>query len=655
MKKLDKELEEYRSMMDVPAHFEEGFKLSSVLGALFIGLIMVPGAIYMELVAGQGIGPAAQWVTVILFIEVAKRANVKLPGAQIFILFYMAGAIVSSNADTTILFRQFLVRSEAAVTAGIADLFPAWVAPRDPAAYEERSFLTLAWLPVLGLIAIRALISKWDGTVLSYGLFRRMSDIERLPFPLAPVGAQGILALAEDLEGRPQSGGVPWRWRLFSIGGALGMVFGFIYLGIPTLSGALLESPITFLPIPFADWTHYTKETLPAAATGISFDLGNVILGMVLPYSAVIGTFAGALALLLANPVLYKTHILTSWTPGNKTVETVFKNNLDLYFSFGIGLALAIAAVSFRSVWRSIRDRKSAEPLPEATAAARRERGGLPDLFVLGFYVLTTLGYILLCGWLIDWHQGVMIVLFFYGFFYTPLISYVTAKLEGLAGQVVEIPFIREISFILSGYHGIAIWFLPIPKANYGAGAVFYRQAELTGTKFGSIWKADFLLYPFIVIATLGFSSFIWSLGEVPSPVYPYTQAMWELEAKNSTILYSSTLDEYSLFHEAFDGTEIAAGLGTGLALFAGLSWVGAPVMLYYGLMKGLSGTLIHMLIPQLIGALLGKFYFERKFGPRWKKYIVVLSAGFFAGSGLVTIFCVGLVFLKGATISLPY
>ena len=32
-----------------------------------------------------------------------------------------------------------------------------------------------------------------------------------------------------------------------------------------------------------------------------------------------------------------------------------------------------------------------------------------------------------------------MVVLVFFGFLYTPLISYVTARLEGIAGQVVEV------------------------------------------------------------------------------------------------------------------------------------------------------------------------------------------------------------------------
>ena len=66
-------------------------------------------------------------------------------------------------------------------------------------------------------------------------------------------------------------------------------------------------------------------------------------------------------------------------------------------------------------------------------------------------------------GYLVDWHRGVMIVLLFYGFLYTPIISYVTARLEGMVGQAVDVPMVREAGYILSGYRGINIWFIPLP------------------------------------------------------------------------------------------------------------------------------------------------------------------------------------------------
>ena len=63
---------------------------------------------------------------------------------------------------------------------------------------------------------------------MAYGLFRVANDIEKLPFPLAPLGAQGIMALSEDMEGTGDRRSS--RWRIFCIGGAIGMGFGLIYM-----------------------------------------------------------------------------------------------------------------------------------------------------------------------------------------------------------------------------------------------------------------------------------------------------------------------------------------------------------------------------------------------------------------------------------------
>ncbi|MBA3708781.1 MAG: OPT/YSL family transporter, partial [Planctomycetes bacterium] len=446
-----------------------------------------------------------------------------------------------------------------------------------------------------------------------------------------------------------------WRWRVFSIGGAMGMGFGILFYGLPTLSGAIFGSSFTIFPIPFADWSDYTKSYLPAVATGLSFDLGNIILGMVMPYFAMVGSFIGLLSTFIMNPILYKLHILTSWTPGDKTVEIMFKNYIDLYFSFGIGLSLAIAVIGFMAVFKLKKKRqqdRDANPLGSDVPAGR---GDIPNRFVVWTYLVSTVIYILVSGYLINWHPGVMIVLVFFGFLYTPIISYVTARLEGIAGQVVEIPYIRELSFILSGYQGVGIWFIPTPMANYGAQTVFYRQAELTGTRFTSLWKSEVYLFPVMIIATIAFASFIWGLGEIPSSIYPFTQQMWELNAKNAILVMSSTTGEYSQFQEALSGTKVGVGFGVGMGVFGLLAAFNAPTTLLYGLIRGIGQTTPHMVIPQFLGALLGRYYFERRLGLRWREYVPVLSAGFFCGAGLITMFCIGVVFLMKSSNHLPY
>ena len=47
-----KDLEEYRALMARPQRFAEGATRRTALGALFIGFVMMPGAIYMGLIAG---------------------------------------------------------------------------------------------------------------------------------------------------------------------------------------------------------------------------------------------------------------------------------------------------------------------------------------------------------------------------------------------------------------------------------------------------------------------------------------------------------------------------------------------------------------------------------------------------------------------------
>ncbi|MGF1655491.1 MAG: peptide transporter [Verrucomicrobiales bacterium] len=659
VERVDREVEEFRNMMQVPSTFEDGFNWLSLMGALFIAFVMIPGSIYMGLLAGeQNIGPAAQWVTVILFLEVARRAQRNLKKPEIFTLFFMAGAAMQLPFSGLI-WHQYYMQSDAALAYGIAEHLPDWFAPpADSESYALRTFFHPDWLPVIFLVIFSTFFGQLSNLVLGYGLFRLTSDIEKLPFPMAPIGAQGMTALAEDVdETNAGTNERSWRWRVFSIGGAIGLFFGAIYLGLPTITGMITGTPIMIFPIPFVDLTDKTQGILPAVATGITWDLGNLIIGMVLPFFAMLGSFIGLLMTFVANPILYEFQILNSWLPGDNLVVTTFKNNIDFYFSFTIGVSLAIAIAGFWEVYVGMkkRARQARDKSMVINTSAPPGRGDIKPWIIIGCYFFVTAAYITVSGFLIGWHPGVMIALLFFGFVYTPLISYVTARLEGIAGQVVEIPMIREASLILSGYQGVKVWFLPLPVANYGIMTVQYRMAELTGTKFISLWKTKLVLYPIILGSSILFASFIWSLAEVPSSVYPFAQKMWELEAMNRSIIYSATLGEYSLFEDAFRWDYLGWGAGFGVLLFGVLNGVGAPIFLTYGVVRGLGQSLPQMIIPQMIGALIGKYYFQKKLGLKWRQYVPVVAAGFLCGTGLVTVASVGINFLSKAVIQLPF
>ena len=83
----DKELGQYRDLVKPLGYFEEGFNWKTAIGTMFVALIMLPASMYMHLMIGEvSLGPAAQWVTVILFLEMAKRARTFLKPSEIFIL-----------------------------------------------------------------------------------------------------------------------------------------------------------------------------------------------------------------------------------------------------------------------------------------------------------------------------------------------------------------------------------------------------------------------------------------------------------------------------------------------------------------------------------------------------------------------------------------
>ncbi len=637
----DKELKEYRDLLKSPDHFEEGFDWKAIIGAIFIGFLMMPGSMYLQLVIGTGIGPAARWVTIILFAEIARRAYTDLKQQEIFILYYMAGAALASPFQG-LLWSQYLVQSDAAKMLGLTEYIPMWVAPgADSMSLVERTFFHRDWMiPILLLIGSQ-IIQRIDQFGLGYALYRITSDVEKLPFPMAPVGALGTMALAESAEDRQKG----WKWRVFSIGGVIGLLFGGIYVLLPTVSGLFFTESIQLIPIPWIELTRQTEEFLPAVATGIQLDLGLLFVGMVLPFWAVIGGLIGLIITIIANPILYNYGILKRWHMGMETVDTVFANNFDFYMSFGIGLGLAIGFVGIWHVIGSFRKaRKDFHGNLKELFNPPPGRGDFNFWIAIGIYVFSTLSYVCLCVWLVPTFPW----LFFlgYGFIYTPIISYISARMEGIAGQFVNLPMIREASFIAGakffGYQGIEIWYAPIPIHNYGKSTVDFREIELTGTSIRGIIKAEIVVFPIVMIASLLFSQFIWQLAPIPSSAYPYAQKLWHLQALNTLLMQTSTLEGNSLFYQALDGIYVLSGLGFGVLTYIVLSMFSLPVLLVYGIVRGLGQSTPHGLILEVIGAFLGRYFFLKRYGTMWRQYAPVLLAGFSCGMGLTGMFAMG-------------
>lgn len=656
----NEELAQYRSLMEAPDVYRDGFGWKTVLGALFIGFVMLPGSIYLGLVVGQTMGPAAEWTTIILFTEVARRSFTVLSKQEVYLLYYVAGGLAAGNPTlglsggpfAGLVWSQFL-KSPSVAPGGLGEQVPNWVAPSSSSeAIRQRTFLHPDWLPAIGVLVLTNIFSRVAWFTFGYVLFRLTSDGEKLPFPLAPVAAQGATALAE-----ASSKEETWRWRIFSIGSMIGIAFGLIYVAIPTLSGVILIQPIQILPIPWIDFTQGTERLLPGAAIGIGTNIVSVFVGFVLPFWMVAGSFCAMLATLVVNPVAQVTGHLPTWRPGMESTRTMFAASIDIWLSFGIGTAFAVAIVGVAKMvgqWRAAKAEGKTTGFGFGTPPVGRGDFN-PWVCLLIFFAVTTC-YVILCRKLVPTFPIGFIL--FFGYVWTPIESYINARMIGLTGQFQSIPMLREATFIYSHYKGVDIWFAPIPMSNYGATAASFRSVELTGTKFTSLIKAELLMFPVLLICSFIFWSYIWKLNPIPSSYYPYTQKFWDYSAMQSWLWFTSTTEggHKELFLRAIKPPVMFTGLGFGLIAYYVLSWLNVPVMLIYGFIRGIGGAIPHYTILEFAGAVIGRYYLAKRFGEaNWRKWPPVLLAGVSCGMGLVGMLAIAIALLKSSITQMPF
>jgi hypothetical protein len=642
--------------------YEEGFTAKTIIGSLFVGLIMAPGAIYLGLVAGQGLGAAAQWVTIVLFAEVARRSFLPLKRQEIYILFYVAGGLasavlgdrgISGGPFGALIWTQYFVQSPQAAT--IAREIPGWATPQPQSpGIVDRTFFHIDWAVPILVLVLTQLLERVSWIPAGYILFRATSDIERLPFPLAPIAASGATALAE-ASTKEES----WRWRIFSTGTTIGLVFGFFYVAIPVFTGVVFGKALTLIPIPFLDLMPSTETFLPAAPTGITGNLGAVLTGFVLPFSIVAGSFVSSIfCQWVLNPVFYRMGYLPQWKPSMDSITTRITNNFDLWISLGIGIQIAIALIGIYIVVKgSIEAARGLKSQARgAWSEVPRGRGDSPNTWKVAaaIWITATVAYIFMTNRLLP---GFPIwLLLIYALVWTPINSFVSARMYGLTSQGIGFPFLKELTIMQSGYQRIDVWYAPMPLHDYGYLSQSFREVELTGTKFTSIVKAELLMLPIILIGGFLFWQFIWHSSPIPSSQYPFAQKIWPIFATQQAIWNQINKPGGATWVlDAIKPIAIVAGGAVTLLVYGFMFAVKAPMLAFYGAAGG-ANAFPHDTIPTFIGALFSRYYFARRIGvERWTNYAPVLLAGFACGTGLISMAAIALALISKAVQPLPF
>lgn len=646
---------------DAPVQkFEEGFTLKTAIGAIFIALFMLPGGMYLGLVAGQGVGEAAEWVTIVLFAEVARRSYAPLRKQEVYILYYIAASLtVVTNAErglaggpfSNLIWNAYFVGSSA--SAPIRDQIPLWATPHagSPAVMDRQLWHPDWMMPIL-LLLITDLCGRLSWMGLGYALFRITSDVEKLPFPYAPVAASGATALSE-------AGTESWRWGIFSTGSVIGLIFGFFYIAVPVITGTLFGESFEIFRIPFTDYTQNVQNVLPAAIVGISFSLGNVLVGFVLPYEIVLGAMVSSvICMVVANPILNHYGLLPNYHPGSDALLTKLTVDMDFWLSIGIGVNIAVAILGIGLVIKAVKDfRRLHHERQFSLAPPPKGRGDIPIWIAIAAWLFATTILFLLSRWLVPTFP--VWILLFFGYLWSPINSYISARMYGITGRGVSFPYIKEASIVASGYSRVDAWYAPIPLADHGVFAQRFREVELTGTKFTSIIKAEALMFPLVMVASFLFWSFFWNSNPLPSSQFPYAQRFWPIQAQMSSVMQQINVPrpngDVGWFAKAIKPTYIAFGTLGGLAAYYIFAIFKLPLLFFYGFAGGI-GLFPANTVPQFAGAWFGKRYMAKRYGEEnWGRYAPVLLAGFSCGTGLISLISIAVALIAKAVAKLPY
>ena len=99
----------------------------------------------------------------------------------------------------------------------------------------------------------------------------------------------------------------------------------------------------------------------------------------------------------------------------------------------------------------------------------------------------------------------------------------------------------------------------------------------------------------------------------------------------------------------------VLIGFASGGAIYTILAAIKAPTLIFFGFVGSLAQW-PHMILLQFAGALLGRFYFQKRFGEsRWKAYAPILLAGYSCGMGLIGMTSVAVALIAKAVSTIAF
>ena len=606
-----------------------------ILISIYTVLALGPASIWANLTMGLVMTSAAQFFALFLFSEL-MRLSAKPPKVQEAFLIYLLGSNISIGMSVLgWVYNAWLRTSSITMSFGFANQIPDWFAPPPSAnILISRTFFSSAWTIPITLYLVFFFLSSFSAISLGAIAYRLYAKEENLPFPFAQISSQFCYSMVELKEERE---------HLFTIGAFIGLLWSFAAYGLPLISKSILEVTLSIIPVPWIEFNKFIEIWLPGASFGISTDLTNLVIGMIVPsvvaYSVFIGSFAFQF---IGNYLLVIQGIFTDWTPGTSLSLTLQRSSLYYWASPVIGMALSAGIIPLFFMIR----RLHLSSFTRSFSLRSLQASLLLPLFVfLGCsLVMVGIAYFLVPGYPIY----IFLIL---GLGWSFLLTLISARSIGMTGLAISVPYVAEGLFVASGFKGIEPFFLP-PLITVGGDnwCQIFKIADLTDTPISATIKPSLIMLPISLLVGFVSVAFLWSLFAIPSRFYPWTQQIWPLTASIQGLWISTLTGGRS-------GGQVLAinptWIGIAFLALAIVQFIRIPVS---AVSIALGSTIpIPSAFTMFLGLVVVRFIQRFKGKQWWIQYGSTFSAGMLLGLGIPIIIGAAVSLIVGSIWPMPY
>jgi len=614
----------------------EGFTIRSILGILYVILILLPTNIYYSLTMGGSLAFAAPIISLIFFLEIFKFSEHPLTKQEAFIIYSIASEAVAGGVAFALIGNVYFRTSPMASYFGISKMIPDWWAPNPSSnAIKLRTFFHSDWiLPMIVLFTAWTLGKIIDFSLATY-LYYQFIEVEKLPFPLARVSAETVLSLSD-----PK---YAYKKKNFALSSMIGLIYGVIAYLIPILS----RYRLIIIPTPFYDFTEYIENIMPGSSIGISTDLVSYTVAFYMPHNFILVLFLTSLGIyLFGNSLLIKNGEFTLYMHGMKLGEIFTWSYISYWISPTIGFGIAIAI--FQIIY-------NAKYIVNALKKFRYMGGSRTLRTKLAAYLffISTISASLMAWALSGFNPYYILIIISVSVIWSFLFSHLQGRAVAEYGFGFDIPYFVPAIIYISGARDPKLWFAQTAGFTVYSGGVGLLQqlkiATLCETKPTSYIKAWFFTWFIGAIASIIFLQIFWSIAPIPSSMYPASLINFPVQAAEQYLILSAVTRVGGSKTISLNANNILYGFILGLFLSFILSMLKiSPSLIGLGILAGIR-TWISTSIAFAFSIIIARII-RRKMGKKWwEDNRFVITAGIYAGLGLAIGLSVIILFLQKA------